>query len=465
MSHLILFACLVLVAWLIRRDGARRPGVSGAIWIPTLWVGILASRPVSAWLGSGGGDTLEGSPVDRLFFFGLMFASLVVLARRHTPWATLLARNWPILLFYLFLLVTVLWANSPLSSLKRWTKECGNILIVLVILSEANPLQAIRAVFVRCAYALIPLSIVLIRYFPDLGRRYSQHSGQLELTGVTTQKNSLGAMILVCGLIFVWDWLESSRPGAAVRSRAEKFAVLAIGLAGAWLIYQSDSKTSLACLVLGCGLIAAVRLPLLRRRIGAMGTYVLLAIVAGLILEWAFGMSATVVSNLGRDMTFTGRTDVWRELLALKTDPIFGTGFMSLWDDPQHRARLPQWVAGSAHNGYLEIYLAGGAIGVAFLVLMLLQTGRRLNQALRADGSDFAVVRFAIFVAMLIANFAESNFACMTPLGVLFLIAAIGDTSVVRPPLAANTPARARPVAVAPPEPAPSLVHPRRRFV
>jgi hypothetical protein len=36
-------------------------------------------------------------------------------------------------------------------------------------------------------------------------------------------------------------------------------------------------------------------------------------------------------------------------------------------------------------------------------------------------------VRFAIFVMMLIANFAESNFAWMTPLGFLFLVAAIGD--------------------------------------
>src|SRR4051812_15064293 len=114
MSQLILFACLGLVLWLVKRDRLARPGVSGAIWIPTFWVGILASRPVSAWLGLSAGDTLEGSPVDRVFFFGMIVASLIVLSRRSVAWSQIYSRNWAIFLFYGYLLVTVLWANSPL---------------------------------------------------------------------------------------------------------------------------------------------------------------------------------------------------------------------------------------------------------------------------------------------------------------------------------------------------------------
>jgi hypothetical protein len=57
---------------------------------------------------------------------------------------------------------------------------------------------------------------------------------------------------------------------------------------------------------------------------------------------------------------------------------------------------------------------------------MLLVTGARINQAL-AGANTYAAVRFAIFVAVLMANFFESNFACMTPLGFLFLVAAIGE--------------------------------------
>ena len=168
MPHLILFSFLIFVAWLIKRDIASRPGVSSAVWIPTLWVGILASRTVSHWIGfSGGtGDTLDGSPVDRLFYLAMILAAAFTLSRRGLDWGWLIAKNWPIVLFYSFLLVSVIWANSPFVSFKRWFKETGNILVALVILTEVNPLQAFRAVFIRCAYVLIPLSLIFIRYFP-----------------------------------------------------------------------------------------------------------------------------------------------------------------------------------------------------------------------------------------------------------------------------------------------------------
>ncbi len=109
----------------------------------------------------------------------------------------------------------------------------------------------------------------------------------------------------------------------------------------------------------------------------------------------------------------------------MNTDPIFGTGFMSFWDDKEYQEKLPSWVAHSAHNGYLEIYLAGGFLGLTALAVMLLGLGGRLISGL-SGGGDYAVMRFAIFLMLLIANFSESNFACMTPEGFLFLIAAIG---------------------------------------
>ena len=131
------------------------------------------------------------------------------------------------------------------------------------------------------------------------------------------------------------------------------------------------------------------------------------------------------MQDLGRNATLTGRTDVWRVLLNVGTDPIFGTGFMSFWDDPGFQSKLPYWVAFSAHNGYIEIYLCGGVIGICFLTVMLLASGIRINKALAWDG-DYGVVRFAIFLVALLANYTESNLAMMTPIGFLFLTAAIG---------------------------------------
>ena len=426
LPDLILLASLALSWWLIRRDIAKREGISSAIWIPTIWVAIIGSRPVSMWLGFGGGtSTMEGSPVDALIFFILVFAAFGALARRRLNWLEVISENWPIFLFYGFLLISVLWANSPFISFKRWFKEFGNIAVLLVILTDPRPQQALRAVFVRCACLFLPLSLVFIRYFPSLGRVYTR-SGAPELTGVTTQKNVLGVLLLVCGLVLFWDWLElrkEQQPSKAMRLETKiHFGLLLLAL---YLLHLSDSKTSMVCLFFGAAVIIATRLPFFRNRPNLLGVAALTVILTFWILDQTVGIKQNVVAGLGRDMTFTGRTDVWRELLNLHTDPVLGVGFMSFWDDKYYQSQLPEWVGKSAHNGYLEEYLVGGWVGIFFLVIMLLATALRINNALKWDG-DYGAFRLAVLFAFLIGNFSESNIACMTPIGFLFLLAAIG---------------------------------------
>jgi O-antigen ligase len=438
-AQIIRLAFLVWVIWLIRRDAARRDGISGALWIPTLWVGILASRPLSMWFGFGGGiDTLEGSPVDRLFYFGMILASWYVLSQRNIDWGLVFSRNWPIFIFYGYFLVSVLWADSPIVSFKRWFKDFGNIFVALVILTEKNPLQAFRAVFVRCAYVLLPLSLIYIRWFPELGRRYSLHSGELEATGVTTQKNSLGILIAICSLVLIWDWIESARSSEPRRTRLDRWLPPAILLLGAYLLHMCDSKTSMVCLVIGAVILLSPRMPFLKNRVGAVGVYVVAGTLAFYTLDTLFGVSDWILSSLGRDTSFTGRTDVWRELLALGTDPLLGTGFCSFWSDMSYQMRLPDWVAFSAHNGYIETYIDGGWIGVLFLVVLLLAVGLRMNAGL-ASGGNMALMRFAVLMVTLVGDFSESHFVRMSPLWFLFLLSAVDPKSLPQPRVSEET--------------------------
>src|SRR5215218_10133365 len=275
--RLVLLFSLLCFRWLVKKDNALRTGISSALWIPTLWVGIISSRPLSVWLGFGGGSsTMEGSPMDALGFFVLIIAGLVVLARRNLNWSAVIAQNWPVFLFYFFLLISVLWAHSSFVSLKRWIKEFGNIVMVLVVLTEADPLQAVRAVFVRCAYWLLPMSVVFIRYFPSLGRFYSSHGGQGEFTGVTMQKNSLGALVLVTGLIILWDWLcLRNEQGRSKEMRFQAGLRIGLLLIGAYLLRMCDSKTSMLCLGIGAVIIGSTRLPFLKKRLRllSIGTF------------------------------------------------------------------------------------------------------------------------------------------------------------------------------------------------
>ena len=366
---------------------------------------------------------MEGSPIDRLFYFGMIFLAFITVAKRRVNWAQLISLNWPILLFYGYCLVSTLWAESSVVSFKRWFKDFGNIFVALVILTEQNPQQAIRAVFVRCAFVLLPLSIIFIRYFPSLGRNYSRGGG-LEITGVTTQKNSLGALVLVCGLVLIWDWFEKSGSDRRKLNRLERFLPFILFGIGAYLLYLCNSQTSLLCLIIGACVLASIKLPFLRKRIGALGLYALGGAIGYLVLDSLIGIKDAILGTMGRDATFTGRTEVWKELLALHTDPIIGTGFCSFWSNQSYRSQLPNWVAFSAHNGYLEIYIDGGYIELFFLALMLLVVGWRINRQLTTSG-NYSLVRFATLLVTIVGDFSESHFTRMSPLWFLFLLTAL----------------------------------------
>jgi exopolysaccharide production protein ExoQ len=427
LGRIILWATVFFAIWAIRRDTTRRDGVSAALWIPTLWVGILASRPVSAWLSGRFLErseySLEGSPIDMLFFLALIIAASIIVLNREPDWASFISRNWPIVVFYLYLLVTVFWADSPLDSFKRWFKEVGNIIVIMVILTERNPWQALRAVFVRCSYLLIPLSIVFLRYFPYLGRRYSR-GGELEAIGVSEQKNSLGAMIVVCCLLVIWDLLENNQQARQKLDRVGRFLEVGILILGVYLLRVCDSKTSMVCLAVGGAILATARIPVLRNRVGSLGLWTLGVILLFDLADALFGIKESLVKSLGRDTTFTGRTDSWREIMQLHTDPLLGTGFYSFWSDPHYITKLPEWVPRPAHNGYLEVYLDGGSIGVLLLAILLAVTALRINKEMRWGGT-YALVRYAALVVAVIANFSESYFARMAPVGFLFILAAI----------------------------------------
>lgn len=425
MNLLTLLIYSIPSSWFIRRDTKQRAGITPWLWIPTIWIGIISTKPLTSWLAihGDGSTSMEGSTIDATFYFTLIVAAFYILQKRALDWGEVIGRNWPLFLFYGFFLVSVLWANSPYVSFKRWFKEFGNILIVLVILTEPDPRQALRTIFTRCAFQFFALSVVYIRYIPALGRRYSR-SGGLEITGVTTQKNTLGALVAICGLFLLWDWIEKSRKNVP-RSRWERLIVPTLLGLGIYLLYLCNSQTAMMCLIVGTVILLSSRFPFLHKRIGTFGLWAIILAGSFYVLDQQFGLSKDVVGALGRDMTFTGRTDVWEVLLNAGTNPIVGTGFMSFWDDPFFRDNLPYWVSSSAHNGYIEIYIAGGWVAVGLLALTLLWAAFRINHALK-DGSNYSVIRFALLMMALLMNFSESNVACMTPMGLLLWLAAIG---------------------------------------
>src|SRR5438128_621378 len=123
-STAAVFCCFCIVALLLlERD--RKSQVSWALWIPVVWLSMGASRPISQWLG-GVGSVLsadsghEGSPLDSTIFAGLVTAGLLVLLARRRRARTFWRANGPLLVFFFYCAVSVLWSAYPVVAFKRW---------------------------------------------------------------------------------------------------------------------------------------------------------------------------------------------------------------------------------------------------------------------------------------------------------------------------------------------------------
>lgn len=405
------------VAWLSWRDVKERASVSAAVWIVLAWAVIYGSRPVTSWFGGPDQGVVlpeaydEGNPSEALVYLCAMLAGLTVLLRRGIAVPAVIRENKWLFVFYLFWLVSVTWSDYPVITVKRWVKDLGNVVMVLLILTERDPGQAVRAVFARLAYLCIPLSLLLIRYYPEWGRVYGGYSrNESMFVGVTTHKNSLGVLALVTALFVLWDLLEPRRKR---QTTAEKFtyAGRAIVLVICWyLLMRVDSATSLVCAVIGSLLLVALNVPAMRRRPGRIEAYGLGLVLLLGGLEAAFGIKEAIVSVLGRDMTLTTRTDVWPILIGHQDNPLIGAGFNSFWAG-RRLVLLSESVGGiiQAHNGYLETYLNGGLIGIGLLLGLLGSAYGRIRRGL-GRGSAESGARLVILLLVVVHNLSEASF-------------------------------------------------------
>src|SRR5205823_1135255 len=167
----IIFTIGILGLFYLDRDKTGR--MSKALWIPAAWLFLISSRPTSLWLGMSpnfkGVDAteayVEGSPIDRNVFIFLLLAALAVLVARSGRAGPLLRKNVLILLYLSFCAVSIVWSDFPFVAFKRFTKSIGDLAMVLIILTESDPLATLKRLVSRLGFLLFPLSILFFKYY------------------------------------------------------------------------------------------------------------------------------------------------------------------------------------------------------------------------------------------------------------------------------------------------------------
>ena len=417
---LVLAICTAFVLFLLRLEKQAAPETSLALWIPTIWMLIIASRPLVQWFNyvGPGGVTLDndsGSPVDRTVLIILAAAAIAVLSRRRIDWGNFVRQQKWLLLLLAFMFLSTFWSDITLTALKRWSRELIVPIMALVVLSEVNPRLALESIFRRTAYVLLPFSIVLIKYFPWLGVRYGKYSGTLMWVGVGGQKNILGRLCAIAILFLFFALYRYRRNHTLGReAKSQAWADVFILLLGVYLLNGSASSTSVVSLLLGG--VVFIGLIFLRRLKLRVPQFALLALAIALM---SFGVAtpflggsnvASLTGSLGRDQTLTGRTEVWADILPARAQhSMLGYGLGSFWTD----ARRAFYDIPTAHNGYLDVLLELGEVGLAIYAVWMLSCTRLMHRALTQD-YEWSSLGLSFLFMGLLYNTSESSLNTLT---------------------------------------------------
>jgi|CXWL01.1.fsa_nt_gi O-antigen ligase len=407
------------LAWILYQDEKARTSVSSGSWVVVVWLFIHGARPLTSWFGWGSPYSRdEGNPEEAFFSLILIVTGLIVLAQRGIQLPVVIRDNRWVFVFYLFWAMSILWSDYPVITFKRLFKDFGYVVMVLIVLTDREPIESIKAVCVRLAYLCVPLSLVLIRYFPNWGRLTAGSQNNVQMyVGVSTHKNILGVLVFVSALFLLWDLLESA---GKYRNRLEKatFASRVLVLLVCWyLLIIIDSQTSLVCAFVGTGLLIVLfKLPSVSNRPIRIEVFGLGAVAILLIADSFIDVKQLFLESLGRDATLTTRTDIWPLLVEFQDNPLLGQGFNTFWAG-KRMDQLADKTFGiiQAHNGYLETYLNGGLIGTILLAILLLSAYIRARKKLVLSMPDGGI-RFVILLTAILHNYSEASFNKIGPL-------------------------------------------------
>jgi O-antigen ligase len=306
--------------------------------------------------------------LGRIGFFVLAVPFFLLGARQTL---TLLKAAAPLLALYLWLALTVLWSEYPAFTIRRLI---GDGLLLFMLFAVVPNSAGARHLFWSLAAALaavILLNWISIALFPALTE------SPIGTRGIYTNKNTAGSVALVAcvvlgGACFIaTDWRN--------RAVLSVFWLLAMAF-----LYKTESKTSQGVAILILAGFPIVYLLFSRSR--ANGVLIAAATVVGValavVLVAAFDLSREwVLTTIFGDPTLTQRTIIWSALLQnLQQRPILGAGWAAFWDvgnelnpinAPANTFFRDAAVINTAHNGYIDMMLQAGIIGLLLKLFVI----------------------------------------------------------------------------------------------
>ncbi|HUC64664.1 MAG TPA: O-antigen ligase family protein [Stellaceae bacterium] len=394
---------------------------------------VSLALPTNSLSGADGVD----SQFLRLSWYPIYVVVLLLVHRhRHRIWEVA-KQNAALLLILGWTFLSTLWSVSPSDTLRRSAALSLTTTFAVYLGIRFDTLSAIKLVALALGLDIIGSAVCGLA-FPAIGVSHdAEYAGAWR--GVFASKNQLGAMMLI-GCLSFW-----------VLYLAERRRLYLAGLGAAFaLLILSTSKTPIFILLGLLPCLALVRRFFHNRR----GFSQLLAFslsLAALLLLLGCVMIGPILALFGRDLTFTGRTDIWDlSWAAVQQSYWLGYGYGAFWSDNSAPAtsiwEALNWRVPSSHSGLLELWLGLGLVGVLIFASFLVRGFSAITSQAAQGTREECMWRIGYFVVFVVHAITEPTTLDQTSVGWALVVYAATVGTRIRTVTAAPvaTPAMAR---------------------
>lgn len=318
-------------------------------------------------------------------------------------------------LLLVMLISSVWWSADPNNAI-LWLRSDAVVMVGIASLVLVLPNRDVIAALKLFVAAVLAITLLAVSIDP-LARIHIDATGEAPPLkgwhGWFIHKNTM-AGFMVTALPVVMAFYRSAV------ARWLGYAAIVVLMVG------SDSTTGRAALAVAIAVRAWFGV---NRRLSSRGSATFVVSTVALVIvaiAAAIGSLAAIADAAGKDLTFTGRTQIWTAVIdAIGQRPVFGYGVRGLFSPPaspltSELIRAIGFKAGHAHNGLLDVALQLGVVGVVLVVGLLAGI---IRAGLREMRRSYHVPMFALTVAagLCVASVGESALLNST-VGVVIIV-------------------------------------------
>jgi len=374
-------------------------GEKAFVWV-TLFLSTGACQ--NLWLDTHIAPTQKANVGSASITILIYLVTLVLLALHCKGWVRLFLREWPLVTIAGLATISAFWSEAPTASIRYGVGLLFTFLFGLYFglrYSFKQQIRLLAAVFSVC----IVCSFIFGLF--DLGTSLDVEAGVTGWYGAFTQKNSLGMIMTLSTLVFLfWRRIDPDHRGIA-----------SIGVLGSFvLVSLSQSMTSIVTVALLLALIPYLRWMARAGTRRFVAGVICLASAALFSLAYLVTHVPLATALIGKGMTLTGRLQIWvfSILMALRR-PWLGYGQGAFWMNDEGALRIQRalgWAVPHSHNGLLEIWLGLGACGLVVVLFGFTFYIWRSLRFLRQNRVPEAAWPFLFFTFLFLTNLTEVTF-------------------------------------------------------